>query len=278
MRSGDLQRDPTCPALRTRPCATLSRGRDDALEDLKRSKRRLKSFLLRSKTFATRTGRTLECGPSALVCPRWCGATAAPTELSFFQSTCAPSASSRSDCQRLERELHDAVKGWRLYPVVEAIPGAARRGAHRRRYLDDRARRSQLRFDTPRKLMSYLGLTPSSTRRGRGAAKGASPRPATATRRARAGGRRVGVSVSSERSAGTCSSDSRSCRPRSRRSAGRRRCLVARRYRPADRPRPARLNQVVVAIAREMAAFAWAIRPHRAAGLLTADGPRPTER
>jgi hypothetical protein len=23
--------------------------------------------------------------------------------------------------QRLERELHEAVKGWRLYPVVEAI-------------------------------------------------------------------------------------------------------------------------------------------------------------
>ena len=31
------------------------------------------------------------------------------------------STSNRSGEQRLERELHEAVKGWRLYLVVEAI-------------------------------------------------------------------------------------------------------------------------------------------------------------
>ena len=91
--------------------------------------------------------------------------------------------------QRLERELHQVVKGWRLYPVVEAIQ--ALRGVELTGAVILMAELGDLtRFDTPCKLMSYLGLTPSEyssgERRRQGGIQGREqPRPA------RAGGRRV---------------------------------------------------------------------------------------
>jgi transposase len=61
---------------------------------------------------------------------------------------------------RLEHELHEAVKGWRLYPVVEAIQ--ALRGVDLTGAIIVMAELGDLtRFDNPRQLMSYLGLTPS---------------------------------------------------------------------------------------------------------------------
>jgi transposase len=71
---------------------------------------------------------------------------------------------------RLETELHEAVKGWRLYPLVAVIQ--ALRGLEFTGAIILVAELGDLtRFDTPRKLMSYLGLTPSEyssgERRGR---------------------------------------------------------------------------------------------------------------
>ena len=67
--------------------------------------------------------------------------------------------------QRLERELHKAVKGWRLSPVVEAIQ--ALRGVERTGAVILMAEFGDIsRFDTPRRLMSYLGLTPSECSSG----------------------------------------------------------------------------------------------------------------
>lgn len=62
--------------------------------------------------------------------------------------------------QRLERELHEAVRGWRLYPVVEALQ--ALRGVELTGAVILMTELGDItRFDTSRKLMSYLGLTPT---------------------------------------------------------------------------------------------------------------------
>ena len=62
--------------------------------------------------------------------------------------------------QRVERELHEAVKSWRLYPVVEAIQ--ALRGVELTGAIILMSELGDItRFATPRQLMSYLGLTPS---------------------------------------------------------------------------------------------------------------------
>jgi hypothetical protein len=96
----------------------LSRGRDDAMQDLKRSKRRLKSFLLRQdiryEGRATGTPR-ISAGWPQVVCPT------PPQQIVFQEYLRAVTEAAGAAGQRLERELHDAVKGWRLYPMVEAI-------------------------------------------------------------------------------------------------------------------------------------------------------------
>jgi transposase len=62
--------------------------------------------------------------------------------------------------QRLEVELNDQVKSWRLLPVVEAVQ--ALRGVQFLVAVTVVAEVGDLtRFDNPRQLMSYLGLTPS---------------------------------------------------------------------------------------------------------------------
>lgn len=62
--------------------------------------------------------------------------------------------------QRLETQLLEATQGWRLYPVVEALQ--ALRGVQFTVAVTTVAELGDLtRFDNPRQLMSYLGLTPS---------------------------------------------------------------------------------------------------------------------
>ena len=62
--------------------------------------------------------------------------------------------------ERLDNELEHQVKQWRFYPVVKAIQ--AMRGVRLLVAVGVIAERGDLsRFDDPRKLMSYVGLTPS---------------------------------------------------------------------------------------------------------------------
>ena len=61
---------------------------------------------------------------------------------------------------RLERELHEQVTTWRLAPVVEALQ--ALRGVQGTVAVTTVAARGDLtRFEPPRQRMHYLGLTPS---------------------------------------------------------------------------------------------------------------------
>jgi transposase len=62
--------------------------------------------------------------------------------------------------QRLEQELHDHVKAWRLYPVVEALQ--ARRGVPFTVVVTRVAEMGDLtRFESPRERMKFMGLIPS---------------------------------------------------------------------------------------------------------------------
>ena len=174
-------------------CSAATRGREDAMRDLKRSKLRLKSFLLRHDL--REEGRANWTAAhrrwlSEVVCPT------APQQIVFQEYGRAVSEQQERP-QRLERELHEAVQGWRRYPVVEAIP--ALRGVELTGAVILMAELGDItRFDTPRKLMSYLGLTPAEyssgdRRRPRRDHEGRQrPRPA------RAGRRGVGVSVSGQ--------------------------------------------------------------------------------
>jgi len=127
--------------------------------------------------------------------------------------------------QRMERELHEAVKGWRLYPVVEAIQ--ALRGVELTGAVILMTELGDLtRFDNPRQLMSYLGLTPSEYSSGERRRQGGITKAGNShARRALVEGRGpIGIRP---RSVAICSCVWRSSRPRSRRSAGRRRCACA---------------------------------------------------
>jgi transposase len=62
--------------------------------------------------------------------------------------------------QRLEQELQEHVTAWRLYPVVEALQ--ALRGVQFTVAVTTVAELGDLtRFDNPRELMKFLGLVPS---------------------------------------------------------------------------------------------------------------------
>ena len=250
MRSGDLT-SIHVPGVEDEALRDLSRGRDNAMQDLKRSKRRLKSFLLRQDIrYAGRANwnaahlRWL----ATVVCPT------APQQI-VFQEYVRAVTEQQERLQRVEGELHEAVKGWRLYPVVEAIQ--ALRGVELTGAVILLTELGDItRFDSPRQLTSYLGLTPRNTPRATGVGKGASRRPAIATPGG-SGGRGVGVSLPREdQPASAGPARGAACRGPGPRLAAQ--VHLCQRYRQLT-ARGKHVNQVVVAIAREMAAFAWAI-------------------
>ena len=148
------------------------------------------------------------------------------------------------------------MKSWRLYPVVEAIQ--ALRGVELTGAIILLAELGDLtRFDNPRQLMAYLGLTPSEhssgERRRQGGITKAGNRHA---RRALVDGAwayRYPAKVSRhlqlrlEKVPAEIQAISSKAQVR-----------LCKRYRQLS-ARGKHVNQVVVAIAREMAAFAWAI-------------------
>jgi transposase len=251
MRSGDLSAI-YVPGVEDEALRDLSRGRDDAMQDLKRSKRRLKSFLLRQdiryEGRANWTAAHLRW-LSEVVCPT-------PPQQIVFQEYLRAVSEQQERRQRLEGELHEAVKGWRLYPVVEAIQ--ALRGVELTGAVILMTELGDItRFDNPRQLMSYLGLTPSEyssgerrrqggiTKAGNSHARRALVEGAWAYRYPAKVSRHLQLRLEklpAEVQAISWKAQVRLCK----------------RYRQLT-ARGKHVNQVVVAIAREMAAFAWAI-------------------
>jgi transposase len=251
MRSGDLTAI-YVPTIEDEAIRDVSRGREDAMRDLKATKYRLKAFLLRQdiryEGRANWTAAHLRW-LSEVVCPT-------PVQQIVFPEYVRAVTEQHERVQRLETELHEHVKTWRLYPVVEAIQ--ALRGVQLTSAVILIAELGDLtRFDTPRKLMSYLGLTPSEYSSGERRRQGGITKAGnTHARRALVEGAwayRYPAKVSrhlhlrleklpAEVQAIGWKAQVRLCK--------RYRRLIA---------RGKHANEVVVAIAREMAAFAWAI-------------------
>jgi transposase len=104
------------------------------------------------------TGRA-NWGPAHL---RWLSEVVCPTPAQqiVFQEYVRAVQEHTDRLQRLEQELQEHVKAWRLYPVVEALQ--ALRGVQFTVAVTLVAEMGDLtRFDSPRELMKCLGLIPS---------------------------------------------------------------------------------------------------------------------
>jgi len=155
LRSGDLT-PVYVPAVEDEAIRDLVRAREDALKDLKAAKVRLKAFLLRQDI---RSEGRATWGPAHL---RWLAEVVCPTPAQqiVFQEYVRAVSEHTERLQRLEAELATLVQGWRWLPVVEAIQ--ALRGVQFITAVTLIAELGDLtRFENPRQLMSYLGLTPS---------------------------------------------------------------------------------------------------------------------
>jgi len=155
MRSGDLT-PVSVPTVEDEAMRDLTRAREDTIGDRKAAKCRLKAFLLRHDM--RYTGRAT-WGPAHL---RWLSEVVCPTPAQqiVFQEDIRAVNEHPERLQRLEHDLHEQAKAWRLNPVVEALQ--ALRGVQFTVAVTLVAELGDLsRFETPRKLMTCLGLVPS---------------------------------------------------------------------------------------------------------------------
>ena len=251
MRAGDLI-PVYVPEVEDEAIRDLSRAREDAKKDLKSAKLRLKSFLLRQDI--RYTGRANWRAAHL----RWLGTVICPTPAQqiVFQEYVRAVNEHHERVQRLEAELKDQVGSWRMKPVVTAIQ--ALRGIQFITAVTLVAELGDItRFDNPRQLMGYLGLTPSEyssgrqrrlggiTKAGNGHARKALVEGAWAYRFPAKVSKLLQLrleNVPQEIQDISWKAQVRLCR--------RYRRLTARGKHP---------NKVIVAIAREMAAFMWDI-------------------
>jgi transposase len=155
MRSGDLT-PVYVPTVEDEAIRDLSRAREEALRDLKTAKFRLKAFLLRQDIRYTGTANW---GPAHR---RWLAEVGCPTPAQqiVFQEDGRAVTEHPARLGRLEQARQEHVKAWRLHPVVDALQ--ALRGVQCTVAITTVAELGDLtRFDTPRQLMKFLGLIPS---------------------------------------------------------------------------------------------------------------------
>ena len=139
----------------------LSRARETAMKDLKDAKFQLKGFLLRNNVQATVNDNWSKKHLrwlTDLILPHY-------SQQIVLQEMIMTISERMQRLQRLDNELLHQVKNWRYYPVVKAIQ--AMRGVRLLVALGTIAELGDLRrFDHPRKLMAYLGLVPTESSSG----------------------------------------------------------------------------------------------------------------
>jgi transposase len=230
----------------------LVRARRAAKEELKAAKLTLLSFLLRQeRRFGGRSNWTKAHW-------RWLGeqAFANPHQQLVFEEAKRRIREGEARCERLEAALAEAVAGWRLRPVVEALQ--ALRGLRLVAAAVLVAEIGDLRrFTTAKQLMAWLGLVPSEHSSGKRTRRGG------ITRAGNAYARTMLVEAAwcyrhhareerrfQERVAGL---------PEEIRAIGWaaqvRLCRRFRHLSATGKP----LNKVTTAVARELAGFVWAI-------------------
>jgi transposase len=251
LRSGDLT-PLYVPVIEDEAIRALVRAREDALKDSKAAKVRLKAVLLRQDI---RYAGRATWGAAQL---RWLADVVCPTPAQqiVFQEYVRAVSEHTERLQRLEAELQVLVQTWRWLPVVEAIQ--ALRGVQFTAAVTLIAELGDLtRFANPRQLMSYLGLTPSEHSSGQRRRQGA------ITKTGNAHARRVLVEGAWAYRYPAKVSRHLQLRlekvPKAIQDISwKAQVRLCKRYRRLI-ARGKNANQVVVAIAREMAAFVWAI-------------------
>jgi transposase len=251
MRSGDLT-PVYVPNVEDEAIRDLSRAREDAIADLKAAKFRLKAFLLRQDI--RYTGRAA-WGPAHL---RWLSEVvcATPAQQIVFQEYVRAVNEHTERLQRLEQALNAQVKAWRLHPVVDALQ--ALRGVQCTVAVTTVAELGDLtRFDNPRELMKFLGLIPSEYSSGERRRQGSITKAGnTHARRALVEGAwayRYPAKVSRHLQL-RLENQPKAIQDISWKAQVR----LCQRYRRLI-ARGKHANQVVVAIARELVGFMWAI-------------------
>jgi transposase len=155
MRSGDLT-PVYVPRLEDEAIRDLCRAREDAMRDINAAKYRLKSLLLRLDIRYTGTANWSAAHLrwlATVVCPT-------PAQQIVFQGYVHAVSQHTERLTHLETELHEFTRTWRLAPVVEALQ--ALRGVRFTVAVTVVAEVGDLtRFDNPRQLAAYLGLVPS---------------------------------------------------------------------------------------------------------------------
>lgn len=155
LRGGDL--DPIyVPEPDDEAIRDLSRSRETAMRDLNDARFQLKALLLRNHihydgkaNWSLKHLRWL----TEIVLPH-------PAQHIVMQEMLQTVNERMARLERLDNELSHHVRLWRYYPVVKAIQ--ALRGVRLLTATGIIAELGDLnRFDDPRKLMSYVGLTPS---------------------------------------------------------------------------------------------------------------------
>jgi transposase len=160
MRSGALT-PVYVPNVEDEAIRDLSRAREDVIRDLQTAQFRRTAFLLRQDI--RYTGRAT-WGPAHL---RWLSAVVCPTPAQ--QIVCQEYVRAVNEhterLQRLEQERKDQGQPWRLAPVGAALQ--ALRGVQCTVAVTTVAALGDLtRCENPRQLMHYLGLTPSASSTG----------------------------------------------------------------------------------------------------------------
>ncbi len=160
LRSGDLH-SVYVPSVEDEALRDLSRAREAAVVTLKAAKFRLKSFLLRLGLHYTGRADWNDAHLRYLaevVCPT-------PAQQIVFQESLRAVGEQVERLKRIETELADLVPAWRLAPVVRALQ--ALRGVQDTVAITMLAEIGDLtRFDNPRQLAGFLGLVPSEDSTG----------------------------------------------------------------------------------------------------------------
>lgn len=146
----------------------LSRAREDAMLVQKSARQRLKSFLLRHDI--RYQGKTswneahLRWLADEVRCP-------SAAQKIVFQEYVNTVTEAQHRLQRLNEQIEVFVKQWRLYPAVEAL--MSMRGVKMIVAVTVVSELGDLsRFDNPKQLMSFLGLTPSEYSSGQRQSRG----------------------------------------------------------------------------------------------------------
>lgn len=135
----------------------ISRAREDTMLVQKSARQRLKSFLLRHDIrYQGKTSWTeahLRWLADEVRCP-------SPVQQIVFQEYVNAVTESQHRLQRLDQQIELFVKQWRLYPAVVAL--MSMRGVQMIVAVTMVSELGDIsRFENPKQLMSFLGLTPS---------------------------------------------------------------------------------------------------------------------